>query len=241
MLSNLRRLRVAAGVSEPGGSEPPPWEPRQLTTRRQELDHQIILLASAETAAAAASKPVERLTGVIAEYEGLAARVHTCYATDRAELARLIADGDPGRSYTSPETEAANSACAELREACEAARHGLPAAEKAQAEAIAAVAAATMARDEALLAVAEEACEELYATMVDKLNAYLGVEAQLRSVAGELRGRGNRGDNAAHRAATAIEALVQRARQSAGVPPVPQVGPQLLEHLARDPTAGLPL
>jgi hypothetical protein len=91
-----------------------------------------------------------------------------------------------------------------------------------------------------VLAVAQEVCEELYATMVDRLNGFLGVVAQVSSVADELRGRGNRGDNAAHRVATAIEALVAQAKQNAGVPPVPEIGLRLIERLARDPMAALP-
>jgi hypothetical protein len=83
----------------------------------------------------------------------------------------MIAAGDSVRSHISPETEAANSACAELREAYEAARQGMSAAEKAQAEAIAALVTAASARDEALLSVAVATCAALAPVITARLNA----------------------------------------------------------------------
>jgi hypothetical protein len=112
---------------------------RPLTAAREELRRTITIFATAQKAAQAAGLPVERLNAVIAEHERLSARLRECYAADRAQLAELIAAGDSVRTHTSPETEATNSACADLREAYEAARQGMPAAEKAQAEAIAAL------------------------------------------------------------------------------------------------------
>jgi hypothetical protein len=60
---------------------------RPLSASHEELRRRITIFATAQKAAQAAGKPVERLNSVIAEHERLSARLRECYAADRAQLA----------------------------------------------------------------------------------------------------------------------------------------------------------
>jgi len=213
---------------------------RPLSDRRQALDRAIILRAAAEKAVATALEPLRRCEAVIAEVTRLRAELAELYQRDRRLTGEWIAAGrqgtDPGDAK---DTRALNSQIVAMQGDVSAVEKVLPDKQAAHAAAIHQLTAADCELAAAIFDVALEAVEQRAPELLAKLNDALRVEASLRSVAAELRACGDRdGDNRAHAAATAVEVVIRRAREAAGVPQV-DAGPQLLQVLATDPAAKL--
>ena len=212
-------------------------EPPQLTEAQHQLRKAIASRAHEERQLGSVTERLGRLEQVLADDRQLEAQIRELQLAHQSSRALWLENGSIGAEpKPSKELMEANFSHAQAQADVAAAMMRSPAVAGEQRAAVERLSAASREVDLAVYNCAIEACRPVAERAAAGLRQGLAELAKLHAVRDALR-QGD--DDAAYRAASLIDPIIAEAR-AAGVPPAPEVGPQLLRSLHVNPAAALP-